>query len=176
MTDKHSGRMSEWQDAERHEMNLMIARGYKIKHAFETVRDKYQLPDYKIQTVYTYTKCPQGKKEYEEALKQVRAEAKEKTLSHRGSRLDALIEVAEKLMEYFRLSDKPTEMTKLAAEIRSCMTEIRNEVDPYGIEDASVMSHFDKLLGGFSKLQEKKQNMILEDQFWLNSTQQTESN
>lgn len=172
------GRMAEWPDEMRRDFNLLRARGYTTTKAHDRVKVMYpDAKEYNIQTVYTYCKTPQGKKDYQDALNQIREEAKTKTYAHRGSRLDALIEVAEKLLDHFRVSSKPTEMTRLAAEIRACMSEIRQEVDPYGIEDATVMSHFDKLLSGFGKLQEKKQNMILEDQFWLNnSTPQTESN
>ena len=174
---QHYGRMAEWADDQRHEMMLLIARGHKIKHAFEKIRDRYDLTDYKIQTVYTYVRCSQGQEEYKKALDEIREAAKDKTYAHRGSRLDALTEVAEKLMDHFRVSSKPSEMVRLAAEIRSCMNEIRQEVDPYGLESNKVASHFDKLLGGFAQLGQKKQDMILEDAFWLNnSTQPTESN
>lgn len=175
---KHSGRLAEWPDEVRHEFNLLRARGHKIKHADAQIRAKYpELVEYKIQTMYTYCKCPQGVQEYKRALDEVRELAKDKMYAHRGSRLDALVEVAEKLLFYFRESNTTSELTRLATEIRSTMGEIRAEVDPYGLESNTVKSHFDKLLGGFAQLPDKKQNLILEDAFWLNnSTPQTESN
>ena len=178
MADKHSGRLAGWSDAMRLEFNLRRARGYKINASYDYIVEKYEdAEEYRPQTMYTYCKSLQGLKEYEQALEQVREEAKEKMYSHRGSRLDALIEVAEKLMLHFRLSTVSNEMVKLAGEIRSCLGEIRQEVDPYGLEHNQVQSHFEKLLGGFAGLGDKKQNMILEEAFWLKpSTTQTESN
>lgn len=175
---KHAGRLAEWPDDIRHEFNLLRARGYKIKHAYlKILEDHQELVEYNVQTIYTYCKCTQGKHEYKKALEEVRELAKDKMYAHRGSRLDALVEVAEKLIFYFRLSESTSELTRLAAEIRSTMGEIRSEVDPYGLESNTVKSHFDKLLGGFAQLPDKKQNMILEDAFWLNnSTPQIESN
>ena len=174
----HSGRLSGWPDEVRLEFNLHRAHGWKIKDAHEKIEADYpDLEKYQRQTIYTYCKCEQGKHEYKKALEQVREEAKDKLYAHRGSRLDALIEVAEKLIFHFRLSENPAQLTKLAGEIRSTMSEIRAEVDPYGLESNTVRSHFDKLLGGFAQLSDKKQNMILEDSFWLNnSTPQIESN
>lgn len=178
MNEKHAGRLAEWPNALRHEFNLMRARGWKTKHVWLDIKERYPGEvEYNIQTIYSYCKSPQGEKELKDALEEVREEATTKMYAHRGSRIDALIEVAGKLFFHFRATENVSQLTRLATEIRSTLGEIRQEVDPLGLDSHKVQSHFDKLLGGFAQLSQTKQNLILEDAFWLKtSTPQTESN
>ena len=170
------GRLKKWTDEMRDEFNILRARSHKIKASMQKIHDKYEdCHEYNYNTVFAYCQSDTGKKDYERALKIVREEAKNKTFAQRGSRVDTLIEMAEKLLFHFRLTEKTSEMTRLAAELRSTLGEIRSEVDPYGLEDSATRSHFDRLLSGFSKLDEKKQDLILEDQGWI-STTPTQSN
>ena len=171
-------RLEKWSDEIRREFNILRARSHSIKGSLRMICDNY--PDahkYTYGSVHGYTKSPQGEKEYKEALHLVREQAKTKSFSQRGSRVDTLIEMAEKLLWHFRQSEKTAELTKLAAEIRSTMGEIRAEVDPYGLEDSATRSHFERLLGGFSKLDGKKQDLILEEVVWTpDSTTPTKAN
>lgn len=176
-TSSYEGKLEKWTDELRLEFNILRARSHTIKGALKMIVSNYpDAHDYSYAAVHGYTRSEQGKKDYEAAVKVVREQAKSKTFSQRGSRVDTLIETAEKLLWHFRNTEKVGELTKLASEIRSTLAEIRSEVDPYGLEDAATRSHFDRLLSGFSHLEGKKQDMILDDtEAWI-STSQTESN
>lgn len=176
-TSSYEGRLDKWTDELRSEFNILRARSHTIKGALKMICDNYpDAHEYSYGAVHGYTRSPQGQKEYEEAVKLVREQAKSKSFSNRGSRVDTLIETAEKLLWHFRSTEKVSELTRLASELRSTLAEIRSEVDPYGLEDAQTRSHFERLLGGFSKLEGKKQDMILEDTAEWISTSPTQSN
>ena len=176
-TPLYEGRLEKWSDEIRSEFNILRARSHTIKGALKMICDNYpDAHEYSYAAVHGYTRSPQGQKELQEAVKLIREQAKTKSFAQRGSRLDTLIETAEKLLWHFRNTEKVAELTKLASELRSTLGEIRAEVDPYGLEDATTRSHFERLLGGFSRLEEKKQDLILGDtETWI-STSQTESN
>ena len=176
-TPSYEGRLDKWTDELRSEFNILRARSHSIKGALKMICDNYpDAHEYAYATVHGYTRSPQGQKEYKEAIALVREQAKTKSFSQRGSRVDTLIETAEKLLWHFRSTEKVSELTRLASPTRSTLAEIRSEVDPYGLEDSATRSHFERLLGGFSKLEDKKQEMILEDTAKWISTSQIESN
>ena len=169
-------KLEKWDESTLRQFNILRARSYSTKKSLEKIIENVEdVHPYVYSSISGYVNSPEGEKGLAAALEVVREEAKNKTFAHRGSRVDALIEIASKLLFHFRASTKPSEMSRLATELRSTLAGIREEVDPYGIEDTSTRSHFEKLLSGFGKLEEKKQDMILEDQVWI-STQPTESN
>lgn len=177
MADATEGRLAEWSPVQRHEFNLLRARNYKITDAARRMAENYEdLHEYAYTTLASYAKSVQGQQEYERALRQVREEASKKSFTHRGSRLDTLIEVGNKLLGAFRTSVKVVELTKLAGEIRDTMREIRQEVDPLGLESEAVASHFDKIFVGFNKLDERQKRMLSDDEFWKDQTQEIERN
>lgn len=176
-TPSYEGRLEKWSDELRSEFNLLRARSHTIKGALKMICDNYpDAHEYSYAAVHGYTRSAQGQKDLKDAIALIREQAKTKSFAQRGSRVDTLIETAEKLLWHFRSTEKVSELTKLASELRSTLAEIRSEVDPYGLEDATTRSHFERLLGGFSRLDGKKQDMILEDTAQWISTSQTESN
>jgi hypothetical protein len=177
MADATQGRLHKWTDEQRHAFNRMRAKNYTIKEAVAFLKENDEdLHEYAYTTLASYIGCIQGKEEYKLALEEVREEAKVMSFTHRGSRLDTLIEVANKLLHAFRTVTAVGDMTKLAGELRDTMKEIRQEVDPLGLESGAVASHFDKILTGFNTLDQTQRSMILGEPSEWNSTQQTRSN
>jgi hypothetical protein len=87
----------------------------------------------------------------------------------------ALIEIANKLLEKFREGLESKDLVLLGREFRETMKAIREEVDPYGISDGMVVSHFDKLLSGFAQLPKEDRSLIMDGTNWKPPSQ-TETN
>jgi hypothetical protein len=177
VADATKGRLARWTDKQRHEFNRLRAQNYGIKGSYRQLKElDEELFEYQYPTLASYTKSVQGVQEYDVALGEIRKEAEGKSYTHRGSRLDTLIEVGNKLLAAFRTTNAVTEMTKLSGEIRDTMKEIRLEVDPLGLESNAVASHFDKILTGFSSLDKRHQKMIASEEFWTEKTTEIEPN
>lgn len=177
MANAQEGRLALWSPEQRHQFNKYRAQNHGIKGSFTKLKSEEEdLHEYTYPTLASYTQSPQGREEYSTALEEVREEAKSKSYTHRGSRLDTLIEVGNKLLTAFRATKAVGEMTKLSGEIRDTMKEIRLEVDPLGLENDAIASHFDKILTGFSTLDKRHQKMIAGEEFWNDQTSEIEPN
>jgi len=160
-------RLKEWTDDQRQDFNRSRAQQYSIKDAHAKLAALHEdLHVYPYVTVHKYTLSDQGKAELEEAYNELRTEVKTEAFSHRGSRVFALIEIANKLLERFRTGLENRDLVLLGREFREMMKAIREEVDPYGIADGVVISHFDKLLAGYADLPEADRKVIMDGTEW----------
>ena len=164
-----------WSDETLGEFNLLRARHYSVRKALATMVEG-GANEYSYVNVAAYARSPQGKKDLQAAYEVVRSEAKTLSYSHSGSRIETLVEIADKMLHTFRGVSKVTEMTKLAGEIRDVLKEIRAEVDPYGIESQTVKSHFETILTGMQGLPPRHRNMILGATKSKPSTSETATN
>jgi len=140
---------------------VLRARHHSVKKALEKTLEATQGYEYSYVNVAAYARSADGQKDLQAAYDVVRSEAKKLSYSHSGSRIDTLIEVADKMLQIFRHATKVTEITKLAGEIRDVLKEIRTEIDPYGIESQTVKSHFETILTGMQTLPVAHRDMIL---------------
>ena len=153
--------LAKWEDEQLDYFNVFRARHYSVKKALEKVLEVTEAYEYSYVNVAAYARSTQGQKDLQASYDVVRERAKELSYSHSGSRLDTLIEVADKLLLLFRGTVNVQHVTKLAGELRDVLKEIRLEVDPYGMEDGTVKSHFETILTGMAGLPANQRNMIL---------------
>ena len=166
--------LGSWTHEEKEEFAEYIARQYSVRHAWMRVCEGEDTHPYTYPAVARFAKSDEGKKLVKEATAVIRDEVREKSYSHSGSRIDALIEVAYKLLNMFRETEKPVDLARLSNEFRNCLSDIRLEIDPYGIENAESRSHFENILLGVQGLPKKQADMILG--VTASSTGETETN
>lgn len=153
--------LSKWGLDEKREFAYYLAKNYPVRQAWQRMCEREGVHQYTYQICTQFAKDKECKDLVREAYDIVREEVKDSSYSHSGSRIDTLIEVAQKLLNAFRASTKPTEMTKLSAELRSTLSDIRQEIDPYGIENQQTRSHFENILMGVQGLPNKQRELIL---------------
>ena len=153
--------LSQWTHEEKAEFADYVARQYSTRQAWMRVCEGEDTHQYTYQVCARFIKTDEGKKLVKEATAVIRDEVREKSYSHSGSRIDTLIEVAQKLLNTFRETEKPVDLARLSSEFRSCLSDIRIEIDPYGIENAESRSHFENILLGVQGLPKKQADMIL---------------
>ena len=168
--------LGNWSDDQKREFAYLQAKSYSIRSAWKQMVEQEDVHDYTYNTVAVYARSKENKELVKQETEKIREEVREKTYSHSGSRIDSLIEVAEKLLTTFRTADKVVDLTRLSGEFRATLQAIRQEIDPYGIESHETRSHFESILYGIQGLPRKHQDMILGASESKTSTGVTESN
>ncbi len=149
-TTNSAGKLAKWTVEQRRCLLTYRARAFGYETCLKKTLDEYpEAHPYSLPSIKDFLKSEQGRKELGDALDRVRKDAPTVGFSQGGSRLDALNETAERLLNVLRSYEKPEDNVKevvaVSAEIRQLMAEIRREMDPYGLEDVeqdSIFGHF----------------------------------
>ena len=90
---------------------------------------------------------PEGKEMYSKALEGARTAARNQSFANKDSRLLAYVEVSEKILHKLRnmAADNP-KFSPLSRELRENFKCIKDEVDPFDINDEATSSAFDRLI------------------------------
>jgi len=137
-----------------------IARGYTLTDSMK--RLFYEFPEsteqpYELSSFSKFTRSTEGIKFLEEATTQIREEAKTSFLSHSGSRIDILMELAKKSLEAIRDLKKDALGTRthisLAQELRQTMKDIKEESLLVGAAGDTVFEDLSKF---FAKVKRTK--------------------
>ena len=153
--------LGNWSDDQKDEFAFYLAKAFSARAAWKKMVEQEDVHQYSYVIVAKYANSEDCRERRIRAQDKIREEVKDLTFSHSGSRIDTLIEVGSKLLAAFRASTKVAEMTKLAAELRQTLTDIRQEIDPYGIENQQTRSHFENILLGVQGLPNQQRQMIL---------------
>ena len=131
-----------------------------------------QVKRYTLNTFQAWCSSVEGKELYAEALGKVRKAARNKSFANKDSRLLAYIEVSAKILDKLRemQADNP-KFASLSRELRENFKCIKEEVDPFDINDEATSSAFDRLIARTAGTPWEK---ILNQS--LGSTQQTHDN
>lgn len=162
-------RLKHWSDEIREAFNQKLVRNNNVTASLKaTLAEMPEAHQYEYPTVLAYTRSSQGVEDRKAAQKTLAKTAKGTFLATGGGRLDTLVEVATDLMGRFRTAPDSKEATTLATEIRNTIREIRQEVDPLGLENDGTRSHFEKLLGSFNQLasDDKDRIMAISEATW----------
>jgi len=167
--------LGDWSDEQKTEFAYYLAKSFSTRAAWKKMVEQEDVHEYSYVMTCKYVKSDDCKERVKKATEEIRSEVREKTYSHSGSRIDSLIEVAEKLLTVFRSAEKVVDLTRLSGEFRATLQGIRQEIDPYGIESHETRSHFENILFGIQGLQPVHRDMILGASS-SKSTGETESN
>lgn len=94
-----------------------------------------------------WTRSVEGKELFDEALGRVRKSARGKSFADKDSRLLAYVEVSEKILTKLReMEASDPKFAPLSRELRENFKCIKEEVDPFDINDEATSSAFDRLI------------------------------
>jgi len=120
------------------------AKDYTLPECLNILYEAYPTaPEYTARTFQRWVTQPEIKEQYKEIEARLRKKVRGYSYANKDSRLMALIEISQRMMSRIRaikVSDKS--FTGLNRELRENFKFIREEVDPFGIEDPEIKSSF----------------------------------
>lgn len=151
------------------DISLRKARGYSINKIFN---DFYEEHSYVVEdqrhsynSFRAYFASEEGKEAVKEARQALRDGAPVSEYTHRGERLDVLVENLGRLLTRIRMADEaPMEvsaLTGLSSEIRQVIREIREEAAPYDSDADAVQSPMEQFFSQLQSLDPKVQKLVL---------------
>lgn len=119
-----------------------------IAHTQDWLHVNYpEVTRYSLNTFKAWCSSTEGKELYAAALEKVRKEARNRSFANKDSRLLAYIEVSAKILDKLReLEADDAKFSSLSRELRENFKCIKEEVDPFDINDGVTQSAFDRLI------------------------------
>ena len=124
------------------------ADNHTVAASFEWLYLNYpEAKRYKQNTFEKWCSSVEGKGLYGNILGKVRTAARSESFANKDSRLKAYIEVSMKILEKLRVMDaSDAKFSPLSRELRENFKCIKEEVDPFDINDETNRSAFDQLI------------------------------
>ena len=132
---------------ERDLVHQLFAKSYGVREVIDILSKTYpESHVYHEQSFYNYKKSEEGKNGIDRELETIREEAKTHSFAHRGSRVAALVEISESLLNKIR-TYQPKEVgngdyIKVSGEFRRSLQDIKAEVEILGLGDSNALDIF----------------------------------
>lgn len=140
-------KLQQWTREQKTHFAELSAQGLSVRAAMETLDSEYDnLHKYTNEQVRRYRISDECKEEISSILAKIRLEAENRSYAHQGSRIDAMVDVAEKL--YSRIAmvhpEDVSKFVSLSGEFRQYMEAIRKEMAPYQATEDQALSLFER--------------------------------
>ena len=132
---------------EKEFFNSLIANRHGVRESMRILSKEHpEVHIYGEQSFYAYVKSDEGKASISEETDKLREDAKTHSFAHRGSRVSALVEIGEKLLNRirrFKASEVGSaEYTRNTGEFRKLLQDVKAEVDFLGLSDTNALDIF----------------------------------
>jgi len=137
--------MDQWTDEQRHFWLEHKAQNHTIKQTIAHFEETFPgARCYTEGSIRQWFKSKECKAEYKQSERIVRKQARSYSFANKDQRLLAYIEVCEKILAEVRVMEADNkQFPVLTRELRENFKFIKEEVDPFGIEDEQTRSAFE---------------------------------
>lgn len=145
--------LENWTTEQKEALAEQVAGGLSVNAAALKVGERYQdeLYPYKLNVLWRWCKSDDGREVIQKILLRIRKEAETRSFANSGSRINALVDVAEEIYNALKDLDKKKDtrnFVSLCGEFRQYMDILRKEMQPLeAIQDTalSLVERWEKL-------------------------------